>query len=80
VYKRQHKFKNKEYGKKDSNELTADLIACHIALNLGFDAVEVENAFKAVFANKDTKLNRKRMAAVREFIKIFKKQGCRLAS
>lgn len=75
-----HKFKNKEYGKKDSNELTADLIACHIALNLGFDSSEVENAFEAVFANKDTELNRKRMAAVREFIQIFKKQGCRLAS
>jgi len=75
-----HKFKNKEYGKKDSNELTADLIACHIALNLGFDSNEVQQAFKAVFAQKDTKLNRKRMAAIKEFIGIFKKQGCRLAS
>lgn len=75
-----HKFKNKDYGKKESNELTADIIACHIALNLGFDADEVENAFEAVFANKSTELNRRRMAAVREFIRIFNQQGCRLAA
>lgn len=67
-----HKFKNREYGKKESNELAADLIACYITLNLGFDSIEVENAFEAVFARKDTKLNRKRLAAVREYIGIFK--------
>jgi len=67
-----HKFKNKEYGKKDSNELTADIIACHIALNLGFDSHEVLNAFYAVFEKKDSKLNRKRMGAIKEFVSIFK--------
>lgn len=67
-----HKFKNKEYGKQDSNELTADLIACHIALNLGFDPQEVLSAFVSVFSKKDTDLNRKRMAAIKEFIGIFR--------
>lgn len=68
-----HKYKNKEYGKEDSNELTADLIACHIALNLGFDAQEVLEAFRSVFEKKDTSLNRKRMAAIKEFAEIFAK-------
>lgn len=68
-----HKHKNKEYGKKESNELTADLIACHIALNLGFDPYEVLGAFKAVFAVKDTALNRKRMSAIKEFVGIFRR-------
>lgn len=68
-----HKYKNPEYGKEIANELTADLIACHIALNLGFDPTEVENCFRAVFANKDTELNRKRMKAVSEFISLFKR-------
>lgn len=66
-----HKFKNKEYGKDESNELSADLIACHITLNLGFDAREVLRAFQEVFAKKDTALNRKRMSAIKEFIGIF---------
>ena len=68
-----HKFKNKQYGKKDSNELTADIIACHIALNLGFDSHEVLSAFQSVFTKKNTKLNRKRMQAIKEFVFIFKK-------
>ena len=75
-----HKFKNKEYGKKESNELTADLIACHIALNLGFDPYEVRQAFIAVFSNKDTELNRKRMAAIKEFISIFQKNESKRCS
>lgn len=66
-----HKYKNKEYGKEESNELTADLIACHIALNLGFDPHEVAGAFEDVFAIADSNLNRKRMAAINEFIEIF---------
>lgn len=68
-----HKYKNHEYGKKDSNELTADLIACHIALNLGFDPIEILTAFRDVFAVRDSKLNRQRMAAIEEFIQIFLK-------
>lgn len=68
-----HKFKNREYGKKESNELAADLIACHITLNLGFDPMEVKGCFKDVFATKDTALNRKRMGAISEFIERFKK-------
>lgn len=74
-----HKYKNPEYGKDVTNELTADIIACHIALNLGFDLMEVENCFRAVFAKKDTDLNRKRMKAISEFISLFKrneKQRC----
>lgn len=68
-----HKFKNKEYGKKESNELSADLIACHITLNLGFDPFEVEQSFEAMFSRKKTDLNKRRMAAIREFIQIFNK-------
>ena len=67
-----HKWKNKEYGRKVSNELTADLIAIHIALNLGFDPRDVVSCFKAVFAKKDTEQNRKRLSAIKDFIKIFK--------
>ena len=67
-----HKFKNREYGKDESNELTADLIACHIALNLGFDPQEVLSAFGSVFTKTDTELNRKRMAAIKEFVDIFR--------
>ena len=67
-----HKFKNREYGKDESNELTADLIACHIALNLGFDPQEVLSAFGSVFSKTDTELNRKRMAAIKEFVDIFR--------
>ncbi len=75
-----HKYKNKEYGKKESNELAADLIASHITLNLGFDPIEVHKAFKDVFAMKDTKLNRKRLAAVNEYLTLFlrtEKQRCK---
>lgn len=68
-----HKYKNPEYGKEVANELTADIIAVHIALNLGFDFIEVENCFKAMFSKKDTDLNRKRMDAVTDFIKLFKR-------
>lgn len=67
-----HKFKNHEYGKKESNELAADLIACHITLNLGFDPMEVKQCFKDVFGTKNTQLNKKRMAAITEFIQHFK--------
>lgn len=68
-----HKYKNPEYGKEIENELTADLIACHIALNLGFDPLEVENCFRAVFAKKQTDLNRRRMYAITDFIRLFVK-------
>lgn len=67
-----HKWKNPEYGKEVANELTADIIAVHIALNLGFDYTEVENCYRAVFAKKDTELNRKRMKAISEFIRLFR--------
>lgn len=67
-----HKWKNPEYGKEVANELTADIIAVHIALNLGFDYTEVENCYRAVFAKKDTELNRKRMKAIIEFIRLFR--------
>lgn len=67
-----HKWKNPEYGKEVANELTADIIAVHIALNLGFDYTEVENCYRAVFAKKDTELNRKRMKAIAEFIRLFR--------
>lgn len=67
-----HKYKNPEYGKEIANELTADIIAVHIALNLGFDYTEVENCYRAVFAKKDTELNRKRMKAITEFIHLFR--------
>lgn len=67
-----HKWKNPEYGKEVANELTADIIAVHIALNLGFDLTEVENCYRAVFGKKDTELNRKRMKAIREFIQLFR--------
>ncbi len=67
-----HKWKNPEYGKEVANELTADIIAVHIALNLGFDFTEVENCYRAVFAKKDTELNRKRMKAISEFIQLFR--------
>lgn len=66
-----HKFKNPEYGKKVENELTADLIACNIALNLGFDPLEVENCFRAVFSKKNTDLNRRRIKAIMDFITLF---------
>lgn len=66
-----HKWKNPEYGRAVSNELSADLIAVHIALNLGFDPREVENCFRSVFAKKDTDLNRRRIAAIRDFIHLF---------
>lgn len=66
-----HKYKNPEYGKEVENELTADLIACHIALNLGFDPIEVENCFRAVFSKKKTDLNRRRMDAITDFIALF---------
>lgn len=68
-----HIFKNPEYGKDINNELTADIIAVHIALNLGFDEVETEHCFKAIFSKKDTDLNRRRLKAVQEFIQVFKK-------
>lgn len=68
-----HKFKNPEYGKEVENELTADLIACHIALNLGFDPLEVENCFRAVFSKKKTDLNRRRIEAITDFIALFVK-------
>lgn len=68
-----HKWKNPQYGRKVSNELSADIIAIHIALNLGFDANEIKNCFKAIFTNRDTTQNRKRMLAIEEFIKIFKR-------
>lgn len=67
-----HKWKNPEFGKEVANELTADIIAVHIALNLGFDYTEVENCYRAVFAKKDTDLNRKRMKAIQEFIRLFR--------
>ena len=67
-----HKWKNPEFGKEVANELTADIIAVHIALNLGFDYTEVENCYRAVFAKKDTDLNRKRMKAISEFIRLFR--------
>jgi hypothetical protein len=67
-----HKFKNKQFGKKESNELTADLIACHIALNLGFDSQEVRHCFEEVFERKNNKLNKNRLSAINEFITIFK--------
>ena len=67
-----HKWKNPEYGKEVANELTADIIAVHMALNLGFDFTEVENCYRAVFAKKDTELNRKRMKAISEFIHLFR--------
>lgn len=67
-----HKWKNPEFGKEVANELTADIIAVHIALNLGFDFMEVENCYRAVFAKKDTELNRKRMKAISEFIHLFR--------
>lgn len=66
-----HKYKNPEYGKEVENEITADIIAVHIALNLGFDPLEVSACFRAVFAKKDTDLNRRRMGAVEDFIRLF---------
>jgi hypothetical protein len=61
-----------EYAHKEvANELTADIIACHIALNLGFDASEVEKCYRTIFSNKQTKLNQQRMKAIIEFIRIF---------
>src|SRR5690606_26100103 len=44
-----HQYKNPEYGRKVSNEMSADLIALNMALNLGFDSKEAENCFDAVF-------------------------------
>ena len=73
-----HKYKNPEFGKAIANELTADIIAVHMALNLGFDFTEVENCYRAVFAKKDTELNRKRMKAISEFIQLFRaNESCR---
>ncbi len=68
-----HKYKNPEYGKEVDNELTADIIAVHIALNLGFDYIEVENCFRTIFSRKDTELNRKRMEAITDFIRLFRR-------
>ncbi|CAG5082272.1 hypothetical protein [Parvicella tangerina] len=67
-----HRYKNAEYGRQANNELSADLIALNIALNLGFDAVEVLRCFKAVFGGKKSKLNKRRWAAIQEFVKRFK--------
>lgn len=67
-----HKYKNPQYRKAIGNEITADIIAVHMALNLGYDPVEIQNCFKAVFALKDTDLNRRRMKAINEFIDLFK--------
>lgn len=66
-----HKFKNPEYGKDIANEVTADIIAVHIALNLGLDGSEVENCYRTIFAKKDTPLNKRRMSAILEFIRLF---------
>jgi len=66
-----HKFKNEQFGKKESNEVTADVIACHMALNLGFDSYEVEECFEEVFKRKKTDLNKRRISAIKEFISIF---------
>lgn len=66
-----HLSKNAYYGKEDSNELSADLIACHIALNLGFDSYEVKHCFKEIFKRKNTDQNKKRLKAIEEFIRIF---------
>lgn len=68
-----HKYKNPEFGKEVENEITADIIAVNIALNLGFDPWEVEHCFRAVFAKVDTDLNRRRMAAISDFIGLFLK-------
>lgn len=76
-----HKWKNPEYGYDVANELTADIIAVHIALNLGFDHTEIENCYRAVFAGRDTELNRKRMKAISEFISLFRnneQQRCKV--
>jgi len=67
-----HHFKNPEYGRAIENEMSADLIAINMALNLGFDPVEVEHCFISVFNGKKTRLNKKRLAAIREFIERFK--------
>ncbi len=78
-----HKYKNPQYGKEIENEITADIIAVHIALNLGFDPIEVANCFRAVFAKKDTDLNRRRMGAVEDFIRLFNQnepQRCKVRS
>ena len=74
-----HVYKNPEYGKAVNNELTADIIACHIALNLGFDQTEIEHCFRSIFSKKDTDLNRRRIKAIEEFIAVFKrseKENC----
>lgn len=71
IHEYAHLTKNKEYGKAESNELTADLIACHITLNLGFDSYEVRHCFEEVFSRKKTDLNKLRMTAINEFIGIF---------
>lgn len=67
-----HKYKNAEFGRQANNELSADLIAINIALNLGFDAVEVLRCFEAVFGAKQTRLNKRRWAAIGDFVKRFK--------
>ncbi|CAG5086778.1 hypothetical protein [Parvicella tangerina] len=67
-----HRYKNSEYGRKANNELSADLIATNIALNLGFDSVEVLRCFKVVFGGKITALNKRRWRAVNQFVERFK--------
>lgn len=67
-----HRYKNPEYGRATGNELSADLIAVNIALNIGFDAGEVLRCFRAVFKTKDTAQNRKRWKAVLKLVKWFR--------
>lgn len=69
-----HFYKNPEYGRKVSNELSADLIALNLALNLGFDTEEAKACFKSVFSKKNTRINRRRNAAIEEYIKRFKQR------
>lgn len=66
-----HRYKNPEYGRATSNELSADLIAINIALNIGFDPFEVLRCFKAVFSNKQTPLNKRRWKAIQLFVERF---------
>lgn len=67
-----HRYKNPEYGRDTGNELSADLIALNIALNLGFDSSELLRSFKTVFASKNTPLNKRRWEAIQLFVKRFK--------
>ncbi len=70
-----HKYKNPEFGKDIQNELTADIIAVNIALNLGFDSIDIIQCFREVFSSKKTKLNEKRMQAIQEFISLYKQKS-----